>query len=487
MSAAEDTININGISKPGNAPILDRFINAMSSVRFGVIFLCCLVVLAMIGMLIVQQNVQGFEAYYASLTPAEKLVYGTLGFFDIYHSWYFNLLLLSFRSTSSSRRSTDFRPPGATSLNQSSKPAERGCSISVCMTLSFCRTKRTKKPSSNACGKRSLITAISRRHQKRPHVVRDRSRRQEEFADIVNRHVITVFGQKGKINRLGAYIVHVALLTLFLGHFVALQTGFDADVRIVPGETTSQIQLIQFELDKKEKFNVQLPFEMECTDIQQRLIDPRGSIAVTNTLDWRTQLKVDDPQYGSTIADISMNQPFTYRGYRFFQAQTIPIGNARNIRVDLTPAAGGDKQSVEIKRNGSTTLPDGTNVEYTNFLPDFTFNAQGEPDTRSGEYKIPSRCSTSHNRARRGPAFSLSAATFLTIFLSRHPSSGINGVLAISKSHRMRIFFLSSTIRSTPHSSHGISEGSASSVHLLSYFFSRTGGFGLTLKSGKMA
>ena len=56
--------------------------------------LCILVVLAMIGMLIMQQNVQGFETYYASLTPAEKLVFGALGIFDIYHSWYFNFILI---------------------------------------------------------------------------------------------------------------------------------------------------------------------------------------------------------------------------------------------------------------------------------------------------------------------------------------------------------------------------------------------------------
>ncbi|MCV4614492.1 cytochrome c biogenesis protein ResB, partial [Escherichia coli] len=41
-----------------------------------------------------QQNVQGFDSYYASLTPAEKIVFGYLGFFDIYHTWYFNFLLL---------------------------------------------------------------------------------------------------------------------------------------------------------------------------------------------------------------------------------------------------------------------------------------------------------------------------------------------------------------------------------------------------------
>src|SRR5258708_38704000 len=67
----------------------------MSSVRVGVVQLCFLVALAMTGMLILQQNVPGFDAYYVSLTPAEKLVFGSLDLFDIYHSWYFNLVLLT--------------------------------------------------------------------------------------------------------------------------------------------------------------------------------------------------------------------------------------------------------------------------------------------------------------------------------------------------------------------------------------------------------
>jgi cytochrome c biogenesis protein ResB len=199
---------------------------------------------------------------------------------------------------------------------------------------------------------------------------------------------VYVFGESGKWNRLGAYIVHVFLLTLFLGHFVALQTGFDADVRMVPAEVTDQIQLIQFDLDKKEKYNVKLPFTITCTDIQQQLIDPNGSINVTNTLDWRTQLKIDDPQYGTTTADVSLNNPFTYRGYRFFQAQTVPIGNARKITLELTPQNGGEPVRMDIDRNGTASLPDGSKVAFEQFLPDFTL-ANGKPDTKSGEYNNP--------------------------------------------------------------------------------------------------
>src|SRR5215212_9777467 len=73
---------------------ITKLLNLLSSVRFGVTLLVLLVIASMVGMLIMQQNVEGFDKYYAELTPSQKLLYGSLGFFDIYHAWYFNALLL---------------------------------------------------------------------------------------------------------------------------------------------------------------------------------------------------------------------------------------------------------------------------------------------------------------------------------------------------------------------------------------------------------
>jgi len=84
-----------------------------------------------------------------------------------------------------------------------------------------------------------------------------------------------------------------------------------------------------------------------------------------------------------------LNSPYTYRGYRFFQAQTIPIGNARTITIDLTPQNGGEKTQLKIPRLGTADLPDGTKVEYADFQPDFVFNGEGKPDTKSGAYNNP--------------------------------------------------------------------------------------------------
>jgi len=343
----------------------------------------------MTGMLIIQQNVQGFDAYYASLTPAEKMVYGSLGLFNIYYSWYFKLLLLIL-SLNIILASID-RFPSAWSYV--SKPK---LTATTAWLQQQPQTATIDADTSDANSQAQKIAAIFSANGLKPRVTefeeasyaKDEFGR-KDFSNVSKEKKFVVFAESGRLNRLGAYIVHCALLTLFLGHFIALQSGFDADVRMIPGDATDQIQMIEFDLDKKEKFNVQLPFSMTCTDIEQRLIDPRGSIDVTNTLDWRTQIRVEDPDYGTTTADISMNKPFSYRGYRFFQAQTIPVGNARSVELKLIPQQGGEPISVTVPRMGSTPIADGTKIEYDEFLPDFTFNAEGKPDTRSGEYNNP--------------------------------------------------------------------------------------------------
>ena len=389
MSTAEDTIKAKLIPTKPKSLTGNQILDFLSSVRFGVTLLIILVVLSMIGMLIIQQNVQGFDAYYASLTPAEKTVYGTLGFFDIYHSFYFNLLLLVL-SLNIILASMDRFPMTWTYISEPKLWATRDWLLSQPQNATVQVRGSNETEIENRITEafaRAGFKAQANDNEQISYTVDEHGRK--DFNAVTRSANRIVFGQSGRWNRIGAYIVHVFLLTLFLGHFVANQTGFDADVRMIPGDRTEQIQLIQYDLDKKEKFNVQLPFAITCTDIQQTLIDPRGSIDVINTMDWRTRIRVEDPEYGVTDADVSLNSPFSYRGYRFFQAQTVPVGNARNIKLELTPLDGTEKSVVEIPRLGSILLPDGTDVQYDQFLPDFTFNSEGKPDTRTGEYNNP--------------------------------------------------------------------------------------------------
>ncbi|MCW5958574.1 MAG: cytochrome c biogenesis protein ResB [Pyrinomonadaceae bacterium] len=370
LSSADDSI----VSSPfdgervKSAPLLNRLIDFVSSVRFGVVLLCILVILSIIGMLVIQQNVEGFEAFYASLTPAERIVGSYLGVFDIYHSFYYNGLLLIL-SLNIILASIDHFPNAWKYISKPKLDASRK------WLLGQKENAVIEAPDSSTADIPNRIAEIFKKNGLRAAISEKKGK-------------TFVFGESGRWNRLGAYIVHVFLLILFLGHFVALQTGFDADVQFVPGETTNQIEMIAFKLDQKEKFAVGLPFSITSTDIQQKLIDPKGSIEINNTMDWSTSLTIDDPEYGKTDAVVSLNNPFQYRGYRFFQASAITYGSARNMTLELTPQGGGEPITLGLARNGETTLPDGTKVAYDEFFPDFVLN-NGKADSRSGEYNNP--------------------------------------------------------------------------------------------------
>jgi cytochrome c biogenesis protein len=390
MSVAEETLKEKAasVSKPRTAPLLDRALNFLSSVRFGVTLLVILIFLAFLGMVIIQQNVQGFDSYYVSLTPAEKTVYGWLGLFDIYHSWYFNFLLLLL-SLNIILASIDHFPLAWTFITVPKLTATREWLLN--QKLSAVLSMRGQDEKEIAEKIKRVFEANGLKSQMSVGEFNSYATDEDGkriFSETIRKSFIFIFGESGRWNRLGAYVVHVFLLTLFLGHFVALQSGFDADVRFIPGQTSNEIQLIQFNLDRQERYNVRLPFTITCTDIEQKLINPNGEIDISNTLDWRTQIKISDPEYGETVADVSLNNPFSYRGYRFFQASAITQGSARNMILELTPENGGTPVSVNLARNGSAILPDNTKIEYEAFFSDFTF-VNGQPDTRSGDYNNP--------------------------------------------------------------------------------------------------
>ncbi len=383
MSAAEETLKENtkgaekivSTTKKQSKSIFDRvldflsqIVDLLSSVRFGVGLLVFLVVLAMIGMLIVQQNVDGFDRFYAAMTPSEKLLYGTLGFFDIYHTWYFNLALLVL-SLNIVLASIDYFPRAWAYI---SKPK-----------LDASKAYLAKEKFYTVVESTNETTATTAQRIKEIFKKNGLSSRLTEKGER-----IIVFGERNVWNRLGAYIVHVALLTLFLGHFVALQTGYDADIRLMPGMTTNEIQVINFGLDKIERRPQPLPFAINCTDIEQTLVDRKGSIEINNTLDWFTRFQINDPTYGTRDVSVSLNQPYTYRGFRFFQASAITQGSARSMNLRLTPENGGAPFEINLKRNGSVQLEDGTKIEYVGFFADFTLNG-GKPDTKSGDYNNP--------------------------------------------------------------------------------------------------
>ncbi len=346
-----------------------RAMDLLSSVRFGVVLLVLLAAACVVGMLVVQVNVDGFDKYYAALTPSQRMLYGALGFFDIYHSWYFNAMLLVL-SLNIILSSIDFFPGAWTYISRKKLDASAhwlsGQEQSATLELEAGSAEAVATQISKAAKGLGLKARVSEKNG-----------------------ATFVFAERGAWNRLGAYAVHVALLVIFVGGFLTARFGHTGQMFLRPGETSAEMTEQTFsEEGRPSQVKLDLPFEVECTDIQQKLLEKNGSITPMNTLDWLTRVKIKDPERGETEALVQMNRPYDYRGYRFFQSSFTPEGKAREIKLAVTPEQGGPARELTIHRGASATLPDGTRVEFKDFLSDFTLEG-GRPATASPEYNNP--------------------------------------------------------------------------------------------------
>lgn len=372
MSAIEKTVP-DALAAPSAttqnflSSFVTKTLDLFSSVRFGVVLLAILVAFSMAGMIVMQQEIDGFDRYYAELTPSQKLLGGWLGLFDIYHTWYFNLLLLVL-SLNIVLASIDRFPKAWSFIARPKLDASphwlRGQNPTATMQMM-------------GADKNAIVTQISQAAKS----VGMKSRVTEKG----NRTF--VFAERQAWNRLGAYAVHVALLLLFLGSFVANFFERTGTIQLAPGTEAQAMTQFIYDTEQPRRVQLAIPFTVECTDIEQRLRERAGNIMAGNTLDWITRIRIKD---GDTTreATVSLNNPYDYRGYRFFQASFIPQGSARTATLRMTPASGGEAQVVKVPRYGAATLGDGTQVEYVEFFPDFTL-AGSRPTTRSNDYNNP--------------------------------------------------------------------------------------------------
>src|SRR5262249_49398632 len=199
-AAVEDAVTMAEVEKPGSGggrkpsrpnALIDRFLNLISSVPFGIVLLVLLIVACMIGMLIQQQDLETFPGYYAELTPAEKAVYGRLGFFEIYHVLYFHVLLLLL-SLNIILASIDHFPAAWSFVTKKKLTA----SPMFAMAQKF-----KEKAELPGLGRKRLTeraVAAARAMKFKVRLTEEESR-------------TTVFAERGVWNRLGAYIVHIGL------------------------------------------------------------------------------------------------------------------------------------------------------------------------------------------------------------------------------------------------------------------------------------
>jgi cytochrome c biogenesis protein len=375
-AARIDVPTNEAVSAAGNSgswlgAAIDSVLKLLSSVRFGLVMLGILLTCCMIGMLIMQVSVEGFQKYYNELSPAKRLVFGSLGFFDIYHAWYFSLLL-AITGLNIILASID-RFPTAWQYIRKPKLAASPKFVKAQMYT-------TELAASGDGGE--VSEEIRKKWRKAGFRVR--------VTPADGR--TTVFAQRFAWNRLGAYAVHVALLTIFTGGFLTNRYGAGGNMWIEPGRVGDQFTTMESTLEGPRTGARQLPFKIECLDVQQKLIRPEGGLDQQNTIDWLSDIRILDGERPERIL-VHLNNVGSYRGYRFFQSSFSPEGYAREVTVVFQPVSGGDGVTVKLGRGGNSSpravdVPGIGKVTYVDFYPDFAISGNNFI-SNSGEYNKP--------------------------------------------------------------------------------------------------
>ena len=390
MATIETEVTANKASRKESESIIDRTLRLFSSVRFGIIMLLLVLACCMIGMLVMQQNIEGFREYYEKLTPSQRMLYGALGFFDIYHSWYFTSLL-AVTGLNIILSSIDRFPAAWRFVRKPKLAASPNFARAQMFTTA---TETSEQPQAFA----ERVAAAWRKKGLRPRVSKEGER-------------ITVFAQRNAWNRLGAYVVHVALLLILAGGFLTSRYGVGGAIEIIPGESSNFFTAFDSDIQNERSRKVDLPFAIECTDLQQQLITPEGGLDVMNTIDWLSFIRIKDGA-SETPALVHLNTPYDYRGYRFFQSSFEAQGYARRITVRFEPVAGAPAREVTLERNGSADVEGIGRVAYADFYSDFAME-RGKPFTATGEYNNPVaelQITTPDGKARRAFAFNAEMA-----------------------------------------------------------------------------
>ncbi len=346
---------LNGTNRPAGP------VEFLASVRFGIALLIALVAVSIVGMLVTQYNVSGFDRYYASLGDFRRTVYGALGLFDIYGTWYFNALIVLL-----------------------------AINIILASIDRFPRTWRLiRRPhlSPTADWIRSRTAVFEIETAKRPDVARSlRNSGWRNVRSTATDAGETYFAERGAWNRLGAYAVHFALLTVLAGGFVSSQCSYSGQMPISVGESSGQLGELVLNQDGSAMKYRQLPFTVRCVDMRQFLIDPKGPLESSNSIDWATVVEITDGS-GTRTAEIRLNRPYDYRGYRFFHSTFLPIGKARTVSIAVENVDG-TIETVELGRGATATLADGSTLRLADFRADLDLT-RDRTNENSVDYRNP--------------------------------------------------------------------------------------------------
>ena len=214
-------------------------------------------------------------------------LFSILGIFDMYHSWWFQSLILLLTAN-----------------------------IVVCSIDRLSATRNilfVRKPSFRVSRFRNLKNQETFDDDRAPDQLK---KLYLPYFERVFRHSLMentnkgfcIFGEKGRWTRFGVYLVHLSVVLLLIGALIGSIFGFDGFVNIPEGEAVTSIRL------GNNGKTLPLDFELRCDDFNVSFYDsgmPK---------EYRSRLTILEGGQPVMTTDIIVNDPLRYKGVSMYQS-----------------------------------------------------------------------------------------------------------------------------------------------------------------------
>lgn len=306
------------------------------SLKLTMFTLITLAVISIIGTVIPQGTPP--PEYLHTISQNKLKLYKSLGFFDMYHSWWF-ILLLSLLSLNLIACSVKRLPAIWKTITRPVGVMDDGLERSISNLTSI-------MTSGDAATLKDRVAAVLK----------------TEFAEPVVTEAdgaYHLFAQTTPWSRLAVYAVHLSVLVIFIGAIIGSLFGYKGFVNIPEGESVGKV------MSRSEK-EIDLGFAVRCEKFSVSHY-PNGAPKEFKSI--LTVLENGRPVAGYDRVPVIVNDPLNYKGITFYQSS---YGKYGEHEFTVSDPDGGNPQPLKMQSNGSAKLPDGSGICLQETTPDIS-------------------------------------------------------------------------------------------------------------------
>jgi len=355
------------MEKGKNKSIIDLVWDLFASVKLAVVIFSLIAVTSMVGTVLEQdaepeRNIQVLVKMFGVGHETAHSIYSvfdSLGFMNMYHSWWFVTFLLLF-AANLIVCSLDRLPRILKLVRENVRPL----SLEHLEKMSIRKSFAIKGSASSI--KDDVTSSINKIGFKPSKAAAENG--------------LQFYAEKGNFTRLGVYITHLSILIILAGAIIGLKFGFNGTLNLPEGQTAP----VAF---KDKGTQVPLGFELRCDNFD---VEYYGDSDMPKSYrSWLTILK-DGREVLKKV--ISVNDPLTYEGITFYQSSYGSVGENMNNGIIVLRVISSDGRSnkVNTKIGGTFTIP-GSSIEghVSNFSPALSVDQSGRPFTYDAGLKNP--------------------------------------------------------------------------------------------------